>query len=839
MKARRSSSFVEVAVNLSPVRGTFHYHLPEHLLGRVEPGHLVTVPFGRRRVQGLVIGLPAEPAVPETRAVESLVDPDPVLTGPQLELARWLSRQTLTPLIDCLTLMLPPGLSQQADVLYTLVSPEAAAEGEAEKRLLSLLQRRGPLRGRQINRALPRHNWRRAADRLVRRGVVTRQSVLDPPAVRARNVRTARLALPPEQARAGMGELGRPGSEAAARRRRVVELLLQEREPVEVTWLYAECGAKSADLRYLAERGLIALGEAEIWRDPLDALEYVPAEAPRLTPDQEVAWEPLRRALQRPGEAGRPFLLHGVTGSGKTELYMRAVSEIIASGRSALVLVPEIALTPQTVRRFLARFPGQVGLVHSRLSPGERYDTWRRARKGLLRVIVGARSALFTPLPDIGLIVVDECHDESYKEQGQAPRYHAREAAMAYARMLGAVCLLGSATPEVVTVYRARQGQIRLLKLPQRILGHRERLSRQAARLGLVPRYRQAGGDAQSIDLPPVRVVDMRQELRAGNRSLFSRALQGALEEVLQAGQQAILFLNRRGSASYVFCRDCGRALCCPRCETSLTYHGARESLLCHHCGYSRRMPKTCPACGSERIRHFGAGTQRVEAEVARLFPAARTLRWDWDAVRSKGAHEVILAHFAAHRADVLVGTQMVAKGLDLPLVTLVGVVSADTALNLPDFRANERTFQVLTQVAGRAGRGLLGGRVILQTYQPEHYAIRTAAAHSYRAFYREELRRRQSLGYPPYSRLVRLLYRHPRDSRAEQAARDLAGGLRAEMRRAEQEAEIIGPVPCFYRKVRGLYRWQIVLRGMDPLPLVPDPLPEGWMVDVDPVTLL
>jgi primosomal protein N' (replication factor Y) len=331
----------------------------------------------------------------------------------------------------------------------------------------------------------------------------------------------------------------------------------------------------------------------------------------------------------------------------------------------------------------------------------------------------------------------------------------------------------------------------------------------------------------------------MRQELRAGNRSIFSRALHQALKEILEADQQAILFLNRRGTSTYIFCRDCGHVMRCPRCETSLTYHRAGERLMCHHCAYSRQPIAKCPNCDSRRVKHFGAGTQRILAELERFFPGVRTLRWDWDTTRSKGAHDIILSNFADHRADLLVGTQMIAKGLDLPLVTLVGVISADTGLNLPDYRASERTFQILTQVAGRAGRGLLGGRVILQTYQPDHYVIRAAANHDYQAFYNRELRYRKDLDYPPFRRLARLVYRHVSASYAEKEAKRLAGEIRHMISSTEAQADLIGPTPCFFRKVRDLYRWQIVVRSSDPARIIPDELPENWIVDIDPVSLL
>ena len=390
-------------------------------------------------------------------------------------------------------------------------------------------------------------------------------------------------------------------------------------------------------------------------------------------------------------------------------------------------------------------------------------------------MIVGARSALFAPLPRLALIVVDECHDESYYQAEDPPCYHAATTAAAYARLAGAVCLLGSATPDVTQAYLAEQGRWQRLSLPLRILAHRQVLEQQSASLSLKLPPLPGEGETASLALPPVKIVDMRQELKSGNRSIFSRDLQAGLAGVLEAGQQAILFLNRRGTATYVFCRDCGKSLHCPRCDRPLTFHSPQNALTCHTCGYRRQMPPKCPACGSTQIRQFGTGTEKVEAEVHAMFPQAQTLRWDAETTREKGAHDIILAHFAAHRADVLVGTQMLAKGLDLPLVTLVGVVLAETALNLPDYRAGERTFQLLTQVAGRAGRSPLGGSVILQTFEPDHYAIRAAAGHDYAAFYAEELAYRRQLGYPPYFRLVRLEIRHAQAQAAQSAAEDLA----------------------------------------------------------------
>lgn len=829
--------YVEVAVNLAGPRGTFHYHLPENLsASQLQPGHLITVPFANRRAQAIIISLDETSPVADTKPIEGLLESEPVLTPDQIDLGRWLATRYHASLADCLRIMLPPGLSQRTDSLYTILDEQYTPQGQVEKRLWAQLERRGPLRRRQLQRSLSRTNWQRAADRLVQRGLLNRRSVLKPPRVSARHIKTARLAVPPSQAQAAFDQVG--STEATLdRRQKILKALINEGEPLEVTWVYAQSGGNLQDLRVLEEKGLVALSEAEVWRDPLEHVEYVPRQPPRLTDDQLKAWQAIQRELDsaRP----KPILLHGVTGSGKTELYLRAVAAVLAAGQQAIVLVPEIALTPQTVRRFLARFPGQVGLNHSQLSEGERYDTWRRARTGELPIIVGPRSALFAPLPHIGLIVLDESHDESYKEEHRPPRYHARSAALAYARQMGALCLLGSATPDLVTSYQARQDELNLIELPQRILGHQQRLEKQADRLGVTPKYKPATGQAQSIEMPSVRLVDMRHELKAGNTSIFSRPLQQALRQTIEADQQAILFLNRRGSNTHVFCRDCGWVASCPRCARPLTFHGQSRSLLCHHCGYTRSNPEQCPECGGLRVRHFGAGTQRVETELQELLPGVQSIRWDADSTKQKGSHEIILAHFQAQRAQVLIGTQMVAKGLDLPLVTLVGVISADTGLHLPDFRASERTFQLLTQVAGRAGRGLLGGRVILQTYHPDHYAIQAASHHDYQAFYSRELKERQQLEYPPFTRLARLVFSHTSNMEAEQQATQLAQLLQPSLAEAGLADRLIGPVPCFFEKEQGQYRWQLVLRAPNPAKFLPADLPEGWAVDIDPISLL
>jgi primosomal protein N' (replication factor Y) (superfamily II helicase) len=532
---------------------------------------------------------------------------------------------------------------------------------------------------------------------------------------------------------------------------------------------------------------------------------------------------------------------------------LRSIARMLKEGKQAIVLVPEIALTAQTVDRFAARFPGRVAVRHSKLSAGEAFDEWRRARDGEADIVIGARSALFSPLPRLGLIIIDEEHEWSYKQDDSfrgGPLYHTRTVALELTRLTGAKLILGSATPAVETYFQAEQGEYKLLTLPERV----------------TPRaLGQGDPGADPLPLPPVQIVDLRQELKAGNSHIFSRALRRYLKETLDAQRQSILFLNRRGTATIVMCRDCGSVIMCEACETPLVYHADLERLICHRCGRRMPSPKICPEqqCHSARIRHFGIGTKRVEEELQKLFPTARIIRWDQDTVAEGGrdGYQLLFDKMANHEADLLVGTQMIAKGLDLPLVDLVGVVTADTGLYLPDFRSTERTFQLLTQVVGRAGRRTEAGRALMQSYTPDHYVIQAAAQHDYGTFYRQELAFRLEHGYPPFSRLIKFVYSHKDEQRARLEADRLARELEFQFEEAGLDLEaghydFIGPAPAFQRKLRGLYRYQLVLRiygtGLERIG-DSDPQAErlmrwvvarlkplhGWTVDVDPQSLL
>jgi primosomal protein N' (replication factor Y) len=890
---------VHVAPLTDAVTGVLSYLVPDDLKGKVSEGVVVIVPLRNRLVAGVVMSmseeLPEKPYV--LKPVHMVVDEQPALNSTQLALARWMAREYCAPLGRCCGMMVPPGFTPSTAYVYALAKedmpvPAPGTIHDARAQIIDVLHRHGPLVESKLKLALKGvKRWRGALRGLVQAGVVLRSSTLAPAISRPRRTTLAQMALSEMTLEIVFANLEQEAARmprranAIHRRMAVLGYLQDHNRMAWADWVFAETGANRADLDWLAERNYIMLGDAERWRDPLADIDYVTATAPPLTADQARAWEAVRAAMLAEGGGGAEepvsagdreqgsevaqarsaeplrrsaaqFLVRGVTGSGKTEVYMRAVELALQRGCGALVLVPEISLTPQTARRFLSRFPGQVTLIHSRLKPGERFDTWRRIRAGELKVVVGARSALFAPLLNVGVIVLDEEHDQSYK-QNSPPYYDTRRVAMRYAQLSGATLLLGSATPSLEAWQMARTGILKVLELPNRVRGHIRRVNDQQTRLGVQAVAQRETDSVVYQPLPDVQVVDMRAELRGGNMSMFSGALMLALSETLQRGEQAILFLNRRGSASCVICRQCGYALRCPNDDVPLTYHqvndaatggmagkhGAREQegaiLKCHQCNHVERVPTRCPSCGSARIRFIGIGTQKVEAAIHEHFPHARIVRWDKDASSGAGSSSAdqLLQRFVNQQADVLVGTQMIAKGLDLPLVTLVGVVLADVGLFLPDFRSSERVFDLIEQVAGRAGRSLLAGRVIVQTYNPEHPAIAYAAHHDVAGFARDELQQRQALNLPPYVRLVRFEVSDEDNGKARQACEALARQLRM---RVGEPGALIGPAQAYFARRSRRYRWHLFVRTHSPRQLLDDlDLPRGCVVDVDPVSIL
>ena len=579
----------------------------------------------------------------------------------------------------------------------------------------------------------------------------------------------------------------------------------------------ADCS--TATIRALAKKGLVVLGREEVDDDPLLSVEPSESEtvAPELEPAQDSA---LRRilGLHRRGGGG-VVLVHGVTGSGKTEVYLQAIDRVVADGGGAIVLVPEISLTPQTVRRFRARFE-HIAVLHSNLTEGRRREQWHAIQSGEVQVVVGARSAIFAPMPNLGLIVVDEEDGTSFK-QDQAPRYHARDVAVVRGHKAGAVVVLGSATPALESYRNARQGKYELARLPGRVQGR---------------------------PMPKVELVDMRkQSFVPGGSRFLSQRLLGLIANRLSRDEQSIVFLNRRGFSTYVFCTRCGWALKCSHCDVSMTYHRRADRAMCHHCGLRARVPARCPDCKSDAVKSIGLGTEKLEAELARQLPDVPIGRMDSDTVRGRGAHQRVLDAFGSGRFKVLVGTQMVAKGLDFPNVTLVGVVNADTALHLPDFRAGERTHQLVSQVAGRTGRGPKGGLVVVQTWQPEHYTMQTAAGHDYAGFAKTELEHRRQLGFPPFSRAARIVIDGEVPGEVKQAAYDIAGAIKEQS--GPTGGVLHGPMPCPIERIKNRHRHHILLLGGKSgviramiaagRPAFPAGRRVRVAVDIDPVSML
>lgn len=788
----------------APYRHAFTYAVPEDLA--LVPGQGVLVPFGPRTLQGVVLRLGSTSSFGgEVRQVLGVAPELPVLLPHQVQLSLWLAERYLAPLFACVALMLPVGVARHAR--YGLVTVDGAdAPDDAQREILRAVQEHPLATPQQLEKLLGRPHVQREIAQLLRRGALRREYSLTAATLSPRQKRIVRL------------------SETAA----TTESPLLERLRATGGELSRSDFARLRGWSEAAEEELIAAGFIEVVdivmpRDPLAGWEAGRREAPNLTPEQRAAVEQiLRGGTNDSGRArSRVTLLHGVTGSGKTEVYLAAAEDVIARGQRVLLLVPEISLTPQLIERVAGRFPGRVAVLHSGLSPGQRFDQWRAVREGRYDLVVGSRSAIFAPVASLGLIVLDEEHEWTYKQQDQQPRYDARAVAERLAALTSASVVLGSATPDVVSYQRARNGRYQLVQLDKRV---RPAETASGWNLGM---------------LAAVEVVDLGGELRENNRGIFSRRLAAALEETLAAGEQAILFLNRRGAASFVLCRDCGHVPHCRRCAISLTYHSTTQRLICHQCNRSRRAPARCPRCRGSRIRYLGLGAQRIEEEVRQRFPQARVLRWDRDAARRAEDHLRIFEQLKRGEADVLVGTQMVAKSLDLAQVTLVGIVNADISLNLPDYRSSERAFQILTQVSGRAGRGERPGRVILQTYAPNNYVIQSAAAHDYAAFFAKELSHRREGAYPPFARLTRLVYAHSSERVAEREARQLGLELRRLIReRTLLGSGVVGPVPCLVAQLRGRWRWQLLLRCPDPAALLHDlALPAGWSIDVDPQT--
>ena len=792
-----------------PMDQPFTYALPETLRHRVRPGSRVLVPFGPRRLTGVVVNCHDQPPARATREASRLVDAEPVLDAELLALGRWIAGYYCAPLGEVLRGMLPLAGDVRWGKVWSLTDSgrDAARQllldsepDDPATEVLRLLERR-PLTAAYLARAFPLAD--KTIRSLERRGFVVANQIAaarDPFRAPAGGLRVALGGAP-----------GRANLSVAERELQAfLELYPGSHNLKELENLVRNAGPAA---RALARKGVVSLESEPI------ALRFSPASTPRrLNPAQQGAFDQIRRALD--DRRFHAFLLHGVTGSGKTEVYLNAIEAVLRQGRSALLLVPEIALTPAMAGQFLARFPDRVAILHSAFTDVERSEEWRRIRSGAASVVVGTRSGVFAPVRNLGLIVVDEEHDGSYKQE-ETPRYHGRDVAVVRAHDAGACVLLGSATPSLESRYNGESGKYTLLELPARI---------------------------EERPMPTVELIDMRQEfLETRKQVTFSRKLTAALAERLANHEQTIILLNRRGFSSFVACRACGERVECVNCSVTLTFHKRDRRLLCHYCGYAQRPPSACPKCSSDHIYFLGLGSERAEEELHRDFPAARIARLDRDTATGGRRFETILNGFRKGDYDILVGTQMIAKGHDIPNVTLVGVISADMGLGVPDFRAAERTFQLLTQVAGRAGRGSVPGIVLIQTIQPDHYAIRLAAAQDYAAFYEKELAFRRALHYPPFSAMANVLVRGEK----KEVALGMSTSLARLFTPPPDRLRVLGPAEAPVARLRNEYRYQFLVKAASRKALSEllqrvrrFAQEHKWgatalMIDVDPLTLM
>lgn len=797
----------QVALPL-PLAQPYTYRIPEALADRVVPGARVVVPVRQREMIGVVTALGPPAAGITPKDILSAPDPAPALPEALLETARWISGYYGAPLGLTLRAMLPSAMWGASHVVAVL--GDSAPPGGVAGEVARFLERKGgeaPVPA--IARALRRPVWD-AVNRLARVGAVTLR--VEPAETRG-NVATERVIRlrDPVPALVEREALFR----RAPKQRAALEALEDLGGAASTAHLLDRLGLSRAALGALVRRGLAEVESVEATRDPFESVAGTPLPGSP-TEAQRAAISAI--AALPPGDAA---LLFGVTGSGKTLVYLEAIRQVMGEGRGAILLVPEIALTPQTVSRVRGAFGDQVAVLHSGLSDGERADAWRALRRGDRRVAVGARSAIFAPVRDLGMIVVDEEHESSYKN-GEAPRYHARDVALVRARLEGARVVLGSATPAPETMARVGD-HLTLLRLPER---------------------------AGQQPLPPVELVDIRTAPRVAEAGPipWSERLDRATQVALARGEQVFLLLNRRGYAAVLQCPACGAVRSCDRCSIALTVHQAPAVLRCHYCGKDEPIPRSCPECGHAVQRTRGVGTQQLERFVAERFPEARIARMDLDTTSAKWSHQAILERVERGEVDILLGTQMIAKGLDFPNVTLVGVVDADTGLHLPDFRAAERTFQLLAQVAGRAGRGPKGGRVIVQTRAPTHYALTSAAAHDTEGFLAAELAARREPPYPPTRSLVNLLVSGENDLETADAAARVASWCSALLAAQQLDVDVLGPAPCAVARIKDRWRWHVVLRGAGPVlgrvvryaaNHLPQPPGTRVIIDRDPVSLL
>lgn len=747
---------------------TFDYIIPTRLQSMVQVGMRVIVPFGPRTIQGYVMQVTEQPDgnidIAKLKEIKEIQDIKPELTEELIQLTEWYNNYFVTKRISMLEVMLPSAIKAKYTKVFSIVDADAVPES-----LLVKFDKDGqyPYKEAQYNDDLGQ------IVPLLKQGIVSEVTLLSQNV--SKKKQRAVSIIEGFDYDSILGSL-----EKSKKQYELYAYLLDERHHTVLLKDLEEMGFSKSSIDTLMRKGFVEKYDAIVERDPFETRVFEQDQKQQLTDDQQEAYKSILESIQ--AHQQRTYLLHGVTGSGKTEVYLQTIEEVLKLGRQAMMLVPEIALTPQMVLRFKRRFGDEVAVLHSGLSKGERYDEWQKIRDGKASVSVGARSSVFAPFKNLGMIIIDEEHESSYKQEDY-PRYQARDIAQWRSQYHQCPLILGSATPSLETYARAEKGVYELLSLPNRV-------NQQA--------------------LPEIEIVDMRTELSSGNRSMFSEQLRKSIQQRLDKNEQIVLFLNRRGYASFMLCRDCGHVPQCPNCDISLTYHKSTDQLKCHYCGHQEVPPNKCPNCESEHIRQVGTGTQRVEELLQEAFQEARIIRMDVDTTSRKGAHEKLLDDFGAGKGDILLGTQMIAKGLDFPNITLVGVLNADTMLNLPDFRASERTYQLLTQVSGRAGRHEKEGEVIIQTYNPEHYAIKDVQANDYTAFFNKEMNYRKMGKYPPYFFLINFTIAHKEMKKVMEASKHIHKIL---LQHLTDKALVLGPSPAVLSRINNEYRFQILVK--------------------------
>ena len=801
------AKFVNIALPVAIDR-EFTYLVPPELQESAVIGARAIVPFGRTYSTGLIVELPASTEFTALKPVRDIIDASPIVSAELLGLCRWVASYYITPLGEVLRAAVPHGFSSSSKRLARLlpsVTEAAIAEMQksAPKRasILTLLRDEGEMLSTELKQKTGLKSLNAALNELEHAGLIETEEVMPRPGMKPKTREFITVKeLDDDRLSEAIRTLSPRKRKAAQILAALQKLKADGHADVAVTDLLQQSQASLVSLREFRASGLLPFIRKEVLRQQ----DYGTEERTRhitLNAAQQAVFQQVCACIST--GASKTFLLHGVTGSGKTQVYIEAIRHCLSLQRAAIVLVPEISLTPQIVRRFKTHFGDQVGVVHSRMSIGERHDVWRAARRGECKVVIGPRSAIFAPLRDLGLIVVDEEHEASYKQFDSVPRYHARDVAIVRGTQNNAVVLLGSATPSTESYHNAMSGKFELLEMPDRI----DQVPMPVITIVDLTAERKRAYVAMKAALPE----DQRMRLKEFQMSTISALLQEKIADRIQRKEGVILLQNRRGFAPFVECPDCGYAERCDNCNVTLTYHLTQRHLRCHYCGLIRAPHTICPECNGTNIALHGAGTQRVEQDLERLFPDARVLRMDLDTTSRKGAHDRLLGRFERGEADILLGTQMVAKGLDFARVTLVGVISADTQMLLPDFRSSERTFQLLTQVSGRAGRSALLGEVIIQTYQPQHYTLQHVVDHDFGTFFREELETRRELDYPPFSRLV-LVETKGED---EDKVRELAEQFARHLKNNNGTFSVLGPAPAVIGKINKLYRWHIIIKNL------------------------